>query len=106
MSGTGSLSKLGAGTLTLTGASALSGATLVSGGGLTVLGSLASGVSLAAGTTLAGRGAVGGVSAAAGRPSRPAIKMAPSPSTAATSTRPVRPFAYWPMPPASRAGSR
>jgi len=66
ISGTGTLTKLGAGNLTLTGASTATGATAVNAGTLTVLGSLAAPVTLAAGTTIAGTGAVGALTAGAG----------------------------------------
>jgi autotransporter-associated beta strand protein len=60
LSGTGSLTKIGAGTLTLSVAESYSGQTLVSGGTLSVLNSLtsSSGVTVANGGTLAGTGTV------------------------------------------------
>ncbi|MEE4452981.1 autotransporter domain-containing protein [Novosphingobium resinovorum] len=65
--GTGTLTKLGAGVLTLTGTSGLSGVTGVAQGELSVIGSLASSrVVLASGTRLSGTGTVGGITAAAG----------------------------------------
>ncbi|WP_260583342.1 autotransporter-associated beta strand repeat-containing protein [Sphingopyxis sp. PET50] len=59
ISGTGALTKQGAGTLTLTGASTYSGATHVAAGTLLVNGSLASAVTVAGGATLGGAGSVG-----------------------------------------------
>ncbi len=59
--GSGSFTKRGAGTLTLTGASALSGPTTVEVGRLVVTGSLASSVVTLAGGSLGGSGTVGGV---------------------------------------------
>ncbi|AWN50179.1 autotransporter outer membrane beta-barrel domain-containing protein [Methylobacterium terrae] len=67
LSGTGSLTKLNAGTLTLTGQSSLTGATAVLGGGLAVNGSLAgSVVTVGQGARLGGTGTVGGVVAQGG----------------------------------------
>ncbi|MGE6791666.1 autotransporter domain-containing protein [Pseudomonas guineae] len=60
MSGTGSLSKTGAGALTLSGTNTYSGATLVNGGLLTVNGSIAnSAVTLSSGGRLGGTGTFG-----------------------------------------------
>lgn len=61
VSGTGGLTKVGAGTLTLTGASTYSGATAVDAGLLVVNGSLASAVTVGAGARLQGTGRVGGL---------------------------------------------
>ncbi len=66
MSGTGALTKLGAGNLTIGGVNTFSGSTSVNAGTLTVLGSMTSNIALASGTTLSGNGTVGGISAAAG----------------------------------------
>ena len=66
MSGTGALTKLGAGNLTIGGVNTFSGSTAVNAGTLTVLGSMTSNLLLASGTTLTGNGAVGGINAAAG----------------------------------------
>ena len=66
MSGTGVLTKLGAGNLTIGGVNTFSGSTAVNAGTLTVLGSMTSNLSLASGTTLTGNGTVGGINAAAG----------------------------------------
>ena len=62
MSGTGTLTKLGAGTVTLSGVSTLSGATAVSAGTLLVTGSLNGGgtISIASGATLGGTGSLAG----------------------------------------------
>lgn len=68
ITGTGSLTKLGNGTLTLSGASSYSGATTLTAGGLRVDGSLAGSGALttAAGTVLNGIGSVGGPVTVAG----------------------------------------
>ncbi|MEO8187860.1 MAG: autotransporter domain-containing protein, partial [Burkholderiaceae bacterium] len=66
MSGSGALTKLGAGSLTIGGVNTFSGPTAVDAGTLTVLGSMTSSIALAPGTTLTGNGTVGGISAAAG----------------------------------------
>ena len=66
MSGSGTLTKLGAGNLTITGVNTFSGPTAVNAGTLTVLGSMTSNLAVASGTTLTGTGTVGGISAAAG----------------------------------------
>jgi len=60
ISGTGSLAKFGAGTVTLSGTNTYTGATTVSAGTLSVTGSLAatSGVTVSSGATLAGSGSV------------------------------------------------
>jgi autotransporter-associated beta strand protein len=61
ISGSGTLNKQGAGTLTLSGANTYSGTTTVSVGTLSVNGSTAAGaVSVSSGATLAGSGTVGG----------------------------------------------
>ncbi len=60
MSGSATLVKLGAGTLTVTGASTHTGGTSVAAGGLQLLGSLASGVAVAPGATLGGTGTING----------------------------------------------
>ena len=65
LSGTGGLSKIGNGVLTLSGNSSFTGATTVNGGGLVVDGSLASAVTINAGT-LGGGGSVGGLVANGG----------------------------------------
>jgi autotransporter-associated beta strand protein len=57
-----SLTKDGAGTLTLSGASTYTGATLVSGGTLLVTGALASNISVSDNATIGGGGTVGAVS--------------------------------------------
>jgi len=62
----GSLTKIGSGTLTLTGASTYTGATNVSAGTLLVNGSLAGNVSVASGAALGGTGRMGAVSIASG----------------------------------------
>jgi autotransporter-associated beta strand protein len=60
MSGTGSLTKLNAGNLTMTGANTFTGGTTVSAGTLTLMGSLASPVSVGVSGTLAGTGSITG----------------------------------------------
>jgi len=59
--GTGTLTKIGAGTLEVTGTAAYTGATTVGAGTLKVSGSLQSTVTVAAGATLSGSGSVGGI---------------------------------------------
>ncbi|WP_419816090.1 autotransporter-associated beta strand repeat-containing protein [Glacieibacterium sp.] len=67
ISGTGTVAKIGAGNLTLTGVNTVSGATSLTGGRLTVAGALsASTVTAATGTTLAGTGSIAGLVAASG----------------------------------------
>ena len=67
ISGGDTLTKTGAGTLTLTGISTLTGGTTVAGGALSVTGSLASSaVTVNSGTSLAGSGTVGGIAALSG----------------------------------------
>ena len=56
MSGSGALTKLGAGNLTIGGVNTFSGPTAVNAGTLTVLGSMTSNLALASGTTLTGNG--------------------------------------------------
>jgi fibronectin-binding autotransporter adhesin len=60
ITGTGGLTKLGTGNLTLGGTNTYAGTTTVSAGGLTVNGSLAGGVVLADGTQLGGSGVIAG----------------------------------------------
>jgi autotransporter-associated beta strand protein len=57
----GGLQKIGAGTLTLNGASNYGGATIVNGGRLNVNGNVAGSVSVSNGSTLGGTGAIGGL---------------------------------------------
>jgi len=66
--GTGGLSKIGVGTLTLSGTSSYTGATVVSAGSLLVNGTIASssGVSVASGGTLGGSGTVSAVAVSSG----------------------------------------
>jgi outer membrane autotransporter protein len=66
ISGTGTLTKQGAGGLNLTGASTLSGPTTVSAGLLAVNGSLANSVVTLSGGTLGGNGTVGGINVQTG----------------------------------------
>jgi len=67
ISGTGSITKLGAGNLTLSGVNTFSGATTVSAGTLSVTGAIASSsVSVASGATLGGTGTVGSTIVASG----------------------------------------
>jgi len=58
--GTGGLTKIGAGTWSLTGANTYTGATQVNGGTLLVNGSIAGAATVAAGATLGGSGTIGG----------------------------------------------
>jgi autotransporter-associated beta strand protein len=62
----GGLTKIGAGTLTLTGVNSYTGATAVNEGALFVNGSLASAVSVASGATLGGTNTIGPVTLASG----------------------------------------
>lgn len=67
LSGTGTLTKQGAGTVTLSGTSGMSGATTVSAGTLLVSGSLgSSAVTVSSGATLAGAGTVGSIAGMSG----------------------------------------
>ncbi|MCB8822136.1 autotransporter outer membrane beta-barrel domain-containing protein [Microvirga rosea] len=66
VSGSGTLSKQGAGSLTLTGASIYTGGTQIQGGTLRIDGSLASSVTVGSGATLAGSGTIGGMTALSG----------------------------------------
>ena len=67
MSGTGGLTKVGAGNLTLTAANTFAGGTTLTAGGLIINGSLASDVNAAAGTTVGGSGAINAALITAGR---------------------------------------
>ena len=60
ISGSGSLTQAGPGTLTLTGTNTYTGGTSVQAGGLAVNGSIAGNVTLATGTTLSGSGSIAG----------------------------------------------
>ena len=67
LSGTGTLTKQGAGTVTLSGTSGMSGTTTISAGALLVSGSLgSSAVTVSSGATLAGAGTVGAITSLAG----------------------------------------
>lgn len=67
LSGTGTLTKQGAGTVTLSGTSGMSGNTTISAGALLVSGSLgSSAVTVSSGATLAGAGTVGAITSLAG----------------------------------------
>jgi len=66
MSGSGSLTKQGAGQLTLTGNNTFTGLTTVEQGALAVNGGLAGGLSVLAGATLMGSGTIGGDATIAG----------------------------------------
>ena len=75
ISGSGRLSQIGTGTLTLTGTSSVAGATTIATGTLIVDGSLAnSAVTIDSGGTLGGRGTVGGITADAGSTVAPGAK--------------------------------
>ena len=79
ISGTGTLTKRGAGALDLTGDSSLSGPTTVQGGTLIVDGGLASSiVTLDRGTVLAGTGTVGGIAALSGSVVQPGLRGTPA----------------------------
>ena len=69
--GTGGLTKIGAGTFMLTGASTYTGPTNVNAGILSVNGSLASTVSVNSGGTLMGNGSVGGLNVVSGGTAAP-----------------------------------
>ncbi len=67
ISGTGTLAKQGAGTVTLSGTSSMNGATTISAGGLLVSGSMgSSAITVASGATLSGAGTVGSIASLAG----------------------------------------
>jgi len=61
ISGSGGLTKLGAGKLTLTGSNSFAGPTTLTAGALAVNGQIASGVAVASGATIGGSGLIGGV---------------------------------------------
>ncbi len=66
ISGTGSLTKVSAGLLTLTGTSTFTGGTIVEAGQMNVVGSLGSDTSVLAGGTVGGTGSIGGTLSGAG----------------------------------------
>ena len=95
ISGSGSLDKIGSGTLILTGANTYSGPTDVQAGTLGLRGSLASTVTVESGATLGGTGSVGGLIANSGAMVAPGVlsPMRSSQSRATPSFAPGSTFA-------------